>query len=120
MSENEIELKKAEALLIRQRKDLTEEEFDEKVAEFNRKVSKIQKLLQSRKAALEQAHTDAISAVHNTTISIISELSKKYGFNLVLPSTQVLFVRSDLNITLEVITSLNKRLTRIDVKYNPK
>ena len=120
MSRRELELKKAEELLIKERGVIAKNQFEEKIAEFNKKISKIQQLLQIKKTALEQAHSEAISAVHSTTIDIISDLSKKYGFNLVLPSTQVLFVGNELNITLEVITNLNKQLKTININYNPK
>lgn len=120
MSAKERDLKKAEEELIKQKGIISENDFQEKVTDFNKKVSKAQQLLQSRKASLDQAHSQAISAVHNASISIISELAKKYGFNIVLPSSQVLHVSNDLNITLEVITMLNNNLKTIELNYNPK
>lgn len=118
MSKVEIELKEAEALLIRQRNNISEEEFDTKTIEFNTKVSQAQKLLQSRKIYLEKARTDGIAVVHKTIQNIITDLSAKHGFNLVLPTTQIIFATDNLNITLEVITNLNKTLTDIDISYD--
>ena len=76
--------------------------------------------MQSKKNALEEAHSEAIAQVHKSTIEVITELAKQYGFNIVLPSSQVLFVESDMNITLQVITKLNERLSTVDVQYSPK
>lgn len=118
MSGVEVELKKVEAELIKKRGSMSHDEFDQKNAEFNKKVSEAQKLLQSRKAALEQARVDGITIVQNTIVSIVEELSQKHGFNLALPINQVIFVDDKLNITLEVITHLNKKLTNIEVKYD--
>lgn len=117
MSVKELQLKKVEADLIKERGILDSEEFEKKVLVFNKKVSETQQEMQRKKNALEQAHAAAISEVHNNTIAVISELSKKYGFNIVFPSTQVLFVENDLNITLEVISNLNERLKVVEVKY---
>lgn len=118
MSAVELELKEQEADLIRNRHKFSEEEFDKKTSEFNKRVSHAQKLLQSRKVALEQARRDGIANVHSATLSIIGDLSKKHGFNLVLPATQVIFASDKLNITIEVITQLNKSLTSIDLNYD--
>ncbi|MDA9163386.1 OmpH family outer membrane protein [Rickettsiaceae bacterium] len=118
-SEKELSLKSIETDLIQQRGVLSKEEYDAKVSEFNKQVSSAQQEMQKKKSALEQAHTTAISEVHNNTLAVISELSKKHNFNVVLPSAQVFFVENNLNITLEVITALNKRLKTVEVNYNP-
>lgn len=118
LSAKELELKNIEGELIKKRGILSESEFDSKVTEFNKRVNETQKEMQIKKNALEQAHSEAVQQVHHTTISIISDLAKKYDLNMVLPSSQVLFVDNKLNITLEVITSLNERLKSVEVKYN--
>jgi len=40
-----------------------------------------------------------------------------FDFNIVLPSSQVLFVISELNITLEVISRLNDSLKEVPIDY---
>ena len=119
LTEKEINIKSIEAELIKQRGVLSEEKFNLKVLEFNKKVSQTQKEMQRKKSALEEAHSKAIAEVHKNTIEVITELAKEYGFNIVLPSSQVLFVESDMNITLQVITKLNERLSIVDVLYSP-
>ncbi|GAB4168584.1 MAG: hypothetical protein Tsb006_7100 [Rickettsiaceae bacterium] len=119
LTQKEIELKRIEADLIKKRGTLSEIEFNKKVFDFNKLVNKAQQETQNKKAALEHAHTEAIAEVHKNTIAVISELAKKYDFNIVFPSSQVFFVESNMNITLEVINNLNERLTEVEVKYNP-
>ena len=74
--------------------------------------------MQIKKTSLEQAHGEAMGMVHQTIVEIIGDLAKKHGFNLVLPSSQVLFVDNELNLTLEVITNLNNRLKTVEVNYS--
>ncbi|CAN0595641.1 unnamed protein product [Ectocarpus sp. 12 AP-2014] len=119
LSAKEIKLKQAEAELIEKRGVLPKEEFDKLVADFNKRVSSTQQEMQNKKSALERAHGNAITQVHEKTISVISDLSKKYGFNIVFPSSQVLFVNNSLNITHEVISNLNERLQEVKVDYDP-
>jgi Skp family chaperone for outer membrane proteins len=118
MSAKELNLKNIEGDLIKQRGILSEADFESRVAEFNKQVSETQKEMQIKKSSLEQAHGEAMATVHQTTIEIIGDLAKKHDFNLVLPSSQVLFVDNELNITLEVITNLNNRLKTVEVNYH--
>jgi outer membrane protein len=118
LSTKESELKVTESELIHKRGVLSEEEFNSMVVAFNKKVSDTQQEMQYKKSALEQAHSTALAEVYKNTTIIIGKISKKYGFNIVLPSTQVLFVENDLNITLDVISSLNERLKTVEVKYD--
>ena len=119
LSSKEVKLKQAEAELIEKRGILHKSEFDKLVAAFNKKVSLTQQEMQNKKSALERAHTNAIAQVHENTIRVISDLSKKYGFNIVFPSSQVLFINNSLNITHEVISNLNERLQEVKVNYDP-
>ena len=117
LAAKELEFKAIEEGLIKKRGVLNEEAFEKEVDNFNKKVSEAQKEMQSRKARLEQAHAGAISKVHEVTMEIINELARKYNFNMALPSSQVLFATTDLNITSEVITALNSRLKSVKVNY---
>jgi Skp family chaperone for outer membrane proteins len=117
ISKKESQLKKIEEELIKKRSTLGEETFEKEVNEFNKKVSEAQKYIQDRKTHLEQAHAEAVSALHNATIGIISDIAKKNNLNIVLPSSQVLFAKNDLNITPEVIQQLNTTLKYIKVNY---
>jgi Skp family chaperone for outer membrane proteins len=117
MSAKEVELKKSEEDIIKKRSTLKEEDFEKEVISFNKRASDAQNLMQSKKAKLEQAHAEAIAKVHDATIDIIHNLSKEYGFNLAIPSSQILYVKEDLNITEEVIKKLNEKLKTVPVNY---
>ena len=118
MSQRELDLKKFEEEIIKQRGLISEVEFNDKLVEFHRRVSSAQQLLQKRRIALDRAHNEAISAVHKNSIEIIAVLAAKHGFNLVIPTAQVVYVAGDLNITMEVISELNKKLTHIEIHYD--
>ena len=111
----EKELQGMEEQIKKDKENLSEEEFTIKIQKFNEMVSQAQALFQKRKNKLEQAHNSAISTVHQASIKIIKELSKKHEFNIVLPSRQVLFVNNELNLTNKVISELNERLDKINI-----
>ncbi|MFQ3886424.1 MAG: OmpH family outer membrane protein [Rickettsia conorii subsp. raoultii] len=113
----EAEFKPLEEKLLNERSHLSETAFEHKVNEFNAKVSHVRKEIQIKKTKLEQAHAEAMSRVHETTITIISELAAKYNLNLVIPSAQVLYAKNNLNITSEVTFMLNERLKEVTINY---
>ncbi|MFK7973522.1 MAG: OmpH family outer membrane protein [Rickettsiaceae bacterium] len=115
--EKEIELKRIEANLIKQRGTLSEEEFNNKVLEFNAKVRESQQEAQQRKVALEQAHSDALKEVYKNTMAVIDQLARQKNFDIIFPSSQILFVKNDLNITAEVLSHLNDRLKKVKINY---
>lgn len=117
IAQQEKDFKKRQQELLDLQKTLSQEKFDSLALKFNKNVSTIQKNIQLKKLALEQAHSQAIEVVHKKTISIISSLAKEYNFNIVLPSAQVLYVTSELNITLEVISKLNESLKNVPINY---
>ncbi|MES2215076.1 MAG: OmpH family outer membrane protein [Pseudomonadota bacterium] len=117
MLSREQELKQAEEVIIKKRGVIKEEEFDKEVTNFGKKVSDAQRIIQEKKAKLEQAHAEAMAKVHEATIGIIRGMSKEYGFNVALPNSNVLYATDDLNITAEVIAKLNSQLKSITVNY---
>ena len=120
LSAKETELKVTESELVKEREILGEKEFATKVEEFNKKVSAAQQEMQHKKSALEQSHASALAEVHKNVIEIIAELSKKYSFNIALPSTQILYTDDSLNITPDVIDILNQRLSEVKINYEYK
>lgn len=120
MSKKELELKHIEEDLVKKRGILNEEEFEKALYAFNKNVESAQKDVQTRKLRLEQAHSEAFEGVHNIMLTVINDLSKKYKIDLILPSSQVLFTSSKLNITTDVIKQLNSRVKIIKLNYkNP-
>lgn len=117
ISDKEKEYKKIESALAAKRSSLNEEEFEKEVLRFEKAVNIIKKEIQARKTHLERAHAEAMGKVHETTINIISNLAEKYNINLVIPSAQILFAKSTLNMTLEVTTELNNKLKTVKMKY---
>jgi len=117
LTQKEKEFKKREQELIELQKTLPKEKFDSLVNNFNQSINQAQKNFKIKKLALEQAHSRGIEKVQKTILTIIGELAKKHDFNTVLPSTHVLFIKDELNITNEVLSTLNARLVEVPIDY---
>ncbi len=115
----ERELRAAEEELTRQRTILSSEAFALKRREFAARVAAVERGVETRKRELDQAYGTGIKQVERALASIITELAKEHGFNLVLSRTRVqrvvLYADSALNISDEVLLRLNKRLPSVKV-----
>lgn len=120
MSNKEAELKKHEQGLVSKKGVLSEEDFQKEIDKFNVMVSKAQKNMQSKKEGLEKTHADAMNQVHDATIEVIGKLADEQGFNMAIPSSQVLFVKGYLDVTTEVIKRLNESLKTVKINYQSK
>lgn len=116
-TEIENELKDLEKNILKEKDDISENEFKSKVMNFNERVSKTQKSTQDKKVKLEQAHAKAISHVNNVAMEIIKNFAQEKFLDAVLPSTQVLYASENLNITLEILSELNAKLEKVDLEY---
>jgi Skp family chaperone for outer membrane proteins len=115
MTKKELDLKKDEEDLVRLKGTISANESEKKANVFNSKVSEAQKYAQKQKIKLEKAHSEGMLQVHNETIKIIQELCRKRGYNIVIPSSQLLYADSSLNISQEVLEMLNKKISSIKI-----
>lgn len=117
MSTKELQLKKAEEDLVKQRGRIKPSLYEEEARRFDTLVSDAQHDLQQKKLRLEKAHATAIAQVHEVMMRLISELAKAEGYSLVLPNSQILYMDSELDITSRVAELLNKELSSMKVSY---
>lgn len=117
ISKKELEFRKMEEELIKKRESLDESSFNKEVNLFNQRVNETQKEMQARKVKLEQAHAEAVGKVQESMNAIIKGLKNKYDFNIVFPSSQIIFAEGELNITTEVINLLNAKIKSVKINY---
>ena len=105
----------ADKEFAKQRSLLTAEAFAEKRREFEREVADVQRLVQERRRELDSASAAALKKVQNALIEVVTSIAEERGFNLVLPSSQVLFFARKIDLTDEVLAKLDERLPDVRV-----
>ena len=115
LTQKEIELKRIELDLVSKQEILKEEEYENRIKLFNKDVSKAQRKVRAQKQNLEQAYGSAMQEIHNQIISIVKDLAKESGFDLVLPHAQLIFADIKFDITSQVIERLNQIVTRVEI-----
>ncbi len=95
---------------------LSEEAKKSKQDEIESGLEGLRKLTVERRQQLEEISAVAINEVKGALIEIVTGIAEERGFNLVLPSSQVLFFSRQIDLTEEVLTKLDARLSEVPVR----
>lgn len=117
ITKKEETLQKEDQELGKQKSVLSKEAFEEKARAFRAKATDVQKDVQSKKALLDSAFEHSLNDIQKVVTEIISDIAKEKGFLLAVPSSQILYADGGLNISNEVLERLNKKLPKLDVKF---
>jgi outer membrane protein len=113
ISKEEQRLHEADKEFARQRSVLSPEAFAEKRREFEQDVAEVQRMVQERRRELDRMSAAALNEVKEALIEIVTSIAEERGFNLVLPSSEVLFFSRALDLTEEVLAKLDARLPEV-------
>ncbi len=112
------ELKKEYQDLGKQKSVLAKNAFEDKVRAFRLKETAVQKEVQSKKDLLNSAFEHSLNDIQKVVTEIISDLSKEKGFVIAIPTSQILYADKGLDISSEVLDRLNKKLPKLEVKFD--
>ncbi len=113
ISNEEQRLHEADKEFAKQRSVLSPEAFAEKRREFEQDVAEVQRMVQERRRELDRMSAAALNEVKEALIEIVTSIAEERGFNLVLPSSEVLFFSRSLDLTEEVLAKLDARLPQV-------
>jgi Skp family chaperone for outer membrane proteins len=115
ISKEEQRLHEADKAFAEQRPVLSPEAFAEKRRDFEQEVAQVQRLVQERRRELDRLSAAALNEVKGALIEIVTSIAEERGFNLVLPSSEVLFFARALDLTEEVLGKLDARLPQVQL-----
>lgn len=115
ISRQEQRLHEADKAFAKQRSLLTAEAFAAKRREFEQEVAEVQRLVQERRRELDNVSAVALNEVKKALIDVVTSIAEERGFNLVLPSSEVLFFSRKIDLTEEVLAKLDDRLPDVQV-----
>jgi Skp family chaperone for outer membrane proteins len=72
-------------------------------------------MVQERRRALDDVSAVALNEVKTALIEVVTSIADQRGFNLVLPSSEVLFFSRRIDLTEEVLAKLDARLPDVRV-----
>jgi Skp family chaperone for outer membrane proteins len=115
ISKEEQRLHEVDKEFAKQRSVLSPDDFAEKRREFEQDVAGVQRKVQERRRELDRLSAAALNEVKEALIAIVTSIADERGFNLVLPSSEVLFFARSLDLTEEVLAKLDARLPEVQL-----
>ena len=114
-------LRKANNKLKKQQVILSPETFAEEVRKFRIKTTSLQKKVQLRNQEFIQLRTNASGALQTAIQKALTQITKRYNYNLVLRYTpQLILVRPDyLDISDIVLEQLDKNIKKYQITTAP-
>lgn len=112
----EADLRQAEQTLSKLRETAKPEAYAEREQALRQRFLTVERHVQARRKALDQAYTDSMNAVRKSIVEIVAAVSKEKGVTLSIVKQQVIWNDSAIDITEDVLTRLNKNVPKIEVK----
>jgi len=114
----EIELTEMREELDHQRSVLSQEAYDAKMSRFNERLSGIQRDVQGRRKAIENAYARANGVLRREVLQITAEYMDMLGANIVLSDRAIVLADKSMDITDKVLATLDKRMPEIPVSIS--
>lgn len=115
IGKKEKELRDAEQDLEVSRTTLSAEDYEEKRSEFVKQFQTAKSELRKQMIIKEKAFKKAEAKLQQEIINVVTELSEKRGYDVVLPRSAVIIMEGSVDITEDVMAALNKRVKKIDI-----
>lgn len=108
-------LKKRQDELRQQAAILSADALEQRRSELQKSFNDAQRLVQDRRAAIDQTRQQALEVIKGQILEIIEELQKERTFNIVLDRSNYSWALKSLDITDEIVQRLDKRLPSVNV-----
>ncbi len=112
----EAELRKAEQKLAKLRSASQTDAYAEQEQQLRQRFLTVERHVQARRKALDQAFTDSMNAVRKGIVDIVATVAREKGVNLAIVKQQVIWNDQNIDITDQVLARLNKELPNLQVK----
>lgn len=119
VTEEEQALRQSEQDLQQQRSILSPDVYQQRLREFRDRVAEVQKSVQQRRRALDQAFTMSMNKVRDALVTVIAEIADERGAKVVLFKDHIVIAEKSLDISEEALHRLNDRLPSVPVDLPP-
>lgn len=116
ISIQEKRIREAEQELVQARGKLDAKQYAEKENQLRQGFRDVEKYVQERRQMLEKATTSSMGRVRDALLDIVKDMALKRGAQAVLVKQQVLWAKDGLDVTDEVLITLNQKLPEVAVE----
>lgn len=103
--------------LEQQRSILSQDAFQQKKQEFDRRVGELQRTAQERKQALDKAYAAARGQIREALRQVVLDIARERDLNLIFSNSpqerSVVMAHDELSISEEALERLNEQITTV-------
>lgn len=111
----EEELRKKEQELLSKKDTLSKDEFLQQRKSFEAQLMEADKFAKQKNRALEEAYGKAMKKLQDEIFEIVQDIAEANDYTIVLRRQDVMLAAKSTEITDEVLSKLDKTLTKIDL-----
>jgi outer membrane protein len=119
-SKVELDLQQTERDLLAKRELVSKDEYEKLVSAFQVRVTNVQKDIQYKRQALDNAYQKALGEIRKLAIEIIKSIAAERQIDLILKRDASVIFLPHLNISDEVLKRLNERTKNARIEVDLK
>lgn len=96
---------------------LSKDAMEKETNAFEKKIDDLKSFVDKKQNSLKKASLDSMGKINDKIKEIISDISKEKNLDAIVPSSQTLYYKDELDVSDEVLKRLNKKITKVDVKF---
>ena len=112
----ELSIKSGEENLLKQKNILKKEDYEKKVLDLQKKFQSYQEERKKKNAELNQLRNNAGNQILKHINEILTNYSQNKSISLIIEKKNVVIGKTDLDVTSEVLTLLNKKIKKIELQ----
>jgi Skp family chaperone for outer membrane proteins len=102
---------------LESKKSAKDSDKEKEQKNFQKKVVDLKDFAEQRQAILKKGSSAAMAVINDKMKEIIADIAKDKKLTVIVPASQTSYFDEDADISSEVISKLNKELTKVDVKF---
>jgi len=112
----ELNIKSSEENLLKQKNILKEEDYELKVSDLKNKYKSYKEQRKKKNAELKQLRNKAGNEILNHINEILTKYSENKSISLIIEKKNVVIGKTDLDVTSDVLSLLNKKIKKIELQ----
>ncbi|MCI0431484.1 MAG: OmpH family outer membrane protein [Rhodospirillales bacterium] len=116
ISQQENTLRTADQDLLRQRANLSPEDYEKKRQDLEQKAATLRRDVQAKRQQLDRMFQTSMNTIRTALLQVIDEIAAERKATLVLSKNQVLLAAKEYDITEEAMKRLNAKLPTVAVE----
>ena len=111
------ELESEQKRIEGKRSVLSKNAFEKETAAFEKRLDKLKTFVDKKQNSLKKASMEAMSKVNDKIKDIINDIAEEKDLDVIIPASQTLYYKDGLDVTEEVLDRLNKKISKVSVKF---